>query len=324
MMSLQSPPTWELLAKNHIPGRNWELIANIWAAAAIDFEPASVSELSQSIEPIVSPEFEKRPSASVFGFAGGHVAAFYDCAVALNKCAYVLRTVGSCLLGGQPTWASVDAYHFSLLGCRALLALLGVHVVNICDTRCILDVFPEGDLDQVKRRFRKANGGIQNPARLTCRTRGGLIEQRAMWEILLRLLHVTKLPPKLSKDVKIILELDAGFGRSRNDMIYGSDHWLYEEDFHRPTTTVAIQDDIHTYDNLENFFLAERDANFAFAAVLIRILVALTGDIEAKSGVDLLRTSYGPCLSKFDSFACTKLDALFATMYRKDSYGINI
>lgn len=323
-MSPQPPPSWELLAKNHIPGRDWELISNVWAAAAIGFEPASVSELSQNIEPIVSPDFEKRPAVSVFEFAGGGVAAFYDAAVALNKCAYVIRSVGSCLLGGQPTWASVDAYHFSLLGCRAVLALLGVHLVDVCDTSCILDIFPQGSLDQVRRKFRKSNPGMQNPARLTYRTKRGLIEQRAMWVILLRVLNVTKLPPQLGKDVKIILELDAGFGRSRNNMIYGSSHWLYEEDFHQPVTTVAIQDDIHSYGDLDHFFSDERDANFAFAAVLIRILLALIAEIESKSGVDVLGTSYGPCLSRFDGFACTKLDALFATMYRKDSYGVNI
>jgi hypothetical protein len=98
------PPSWELLARNHIPGRDWKFVSNIWAAAALGFELASISELSQDIEPIVGPGFERRATVSVFEFPDGHVAAFHDAAVALSKCAYVLRTVGNCLLGGQPTW----------------------------------------------------------------------------------------------------------------------------------------------------------------------------------------------------------------------------
>jgi hypothetical protein len=318
------PPSWELLARNHIPGRDWKFVSNIWAAAALGFELASISELSQDIEPIVGPGFERRATVSVFEFPDGHVAAFHDAAVALSKCAYVLRTVGNCLLGGQPTWASVDAYHFSLLGCKTLLAFLGVHFVHVRDTRCVLDVFPQGDLEQTKRRFRNDNPGAQNPARLIYRAQGALIEQRAMWAILLRILYVTKLPAKLDKDIDAIRQLGAGFGRSRNDMLYGNSHWLYEEDFRRPSNSIAIQDDIYAYSNLEDFFSDQRDANFAFAAVLVRILLALIADIEARSGISLLQTSYGPCLGKFDGFDFTKLNALFATMYRKEGYGIDI
>jgi hypothetical protein len=319
-----APTSWETLARNHLHGRDWELIANIWGAAARGFEATSVSEISEYIDPILEPEFEKRKTVSVFEFFGGQVAAFHDAAVALIKCAYVLRSVGNCLLGGQPTWASVDAYHFSLLGCRALLAFLGIHIVHLRDTRCILDVFPQGNLEQTKKKFKKNNPGLQNPARLIYRSQGGLIEQRSMWAILVRVLNVAKLPTELEKSVNVIKELGTGFGRSRNDMLYGNAHWLYDEDFLQPSVSVEIQHDIHRYADLDNFFSDQRDANFALAAVLIKILLTLVADIESKSGVNLLQTSYGPCFSKFDGFDCGKLRVLFATMYRKESYGIDL
>ena len=214
--------------------------------------------------------------------------------------------------------------YFLLLGCRTLLALLGVHFIHIQDTRCVLDVFPQGSLDQIIRRFQKDNPGAQEPARLMFRTRGSLIEQRAMWTILLRVLNVAKLPAAVKKDTDAIRELGAGFGRSRNDMLYSDSHWLYDEDYSKPSTSADIEDDIHAYRDLDDLFLNQRDANFAFAAVLIRVLLVLISDIEAGSGTSLLQTSYGPCLAKFDGFDCAKLDALFAKMYRKEGYCLDI
>jgi hypothetical protein len=323
MVQAVQPSSWERLARNHIPGRDWNIISRRWAAAAIGFEPVAISELSDNIEPIVGPDFENRPNVSVFEFPGGHIAAFQDAAAALLKCAYVLRNVGGCLLGGQPTWASVDAYHFSLIGCRTLLAFLGIHIVRLRDTRCVLDVFPEGILSQTIRKFKQENPWLTSPARLIFRARGGVIEQREMWSILIRALNVAKLPTSIAAYVNVIRELGAGFGRSRNEMLYGSSQWLYEEDFLSPNISVEIEDDIHSYTDLTDFF-DEKHANFVFAAVLVRILIALTSDLSAQSGVDLFQTSYGPCFAKFNGFDCGDLASLFASLYRKEGYGIDL
>jgi hypothetical protein len=160
--------------------------------------------------------------------------------------------------------------------------------------------------------------------RLIFRVRGGLIEQRAIWTLLLRIFNVANLPSELEKHIRVIQQLGSGFGRSRNDMLYGSDLWLYDEDFLQPSVTVTIEHDIHKYADREEFFSTQRDANFALAAVLINIIGTLVADIEAQSGVDLLQTSYGHCLRKFDGFNCDKLNSLFATLYRQEGYGINI
>ena len=97
-----------------------------------------------------------------------------------------------------------------------------------------------------------------------------------------------------------------------------------DEDYSKPSRSADIEDDIHAYRDLDDLFLNQRDANFAFAAVLIRVLLVLVSDIEAGSGTSLLQTSYGPCLAKFDGFDCAKLDALFAKMYRKEGYCLDI
>src|SRR5262249_7154006 len=141
-------PNWDLLSKNHILSRDWTSIKNIWSAAASGFDASEMLDLANVLGPIVGEDFDQRESVSVFEFSGRHVAGFHDAAAAFYKCAYVLRSVGNCLLGGQPTWAAVDAYHFSFLAGRALLALLGVHFVQIKDTYCVLDLFPEGATDQ--------------------------------------------------------------------------------------------------------------------------------------------------------------------------------
>lgn len=318
-------PNWETIANKQIVGRDWATIRNVWTAAALRYDPSSASDLSQILDPIVSPNFEKRPHISVLEFEGGNVAAFHDAASVLLKCAYVLRTVGNCLVGGQPTWASVDAYHFSLLACRALLAFLGIHIVHIQNTRCVLDIFPQGKLDQVRRKFRKAYPGSQNPARLIFRIHGSVIEQRALWLLLLRALHVTDLPAKVQKDADLVRGLGEGFGRSRNEMLYGNSQWLFPEDASQPTIGITINDDIYSYAGDHKLFFADqRDANFAFSATLIRLLIALTSDVQAQSGVNILQTSYAPCLVSFDGFSHAKIDGLYAKLYRKEGFGIDL
>jgi hypothetical protein len=92
----------------------------------------------------------------------------------------------------------------------------------------------------------------------------------------------------------------------------------------RPNCGVTINDDIHAYADVANFFLDQRDANFAFAAIFVRVLFALVSNIQNQSGVNLLPTSYGPCLAKFPGFGFRQLDGLFASLYRKESYGVDI
>lgn len=321
-MSLPSAPTWEKLADN-VPGRDWAVIRNVWSAAAPGFEQKYASDLSSVLDPIIGSNFKDRPHVSVFEFVGGDIAAFHDMAAALHKCAYVLRSVGNCLIGGQPTWASVDAYHFSLLACRAILGLLGIHFVQIVRTRCVLDIFPQGRLPQVVNNFKKSNRGIRHPARLIFRKHDTLVEQSAMWTLLVRALNVAVLPPALRIDIEAICKIGEGFGRSRNEMLYGNE-WPYKEDLYCPNIKISINDDMHSYQSIDDVFSSERDANFALAKILARIVMTLASDICAQAGVDLFGTSYGIFFSKFSGFEVAKLDALYATLYRKEGYGVDI
>src|SRR5579883_164663 len=315
---------WELLAKNHICGRDWTTIRKRWILASTGFELDDVLDVSEALEPIVGPGFETRDKVTVIEFPGRHLAAFGDGVTALLKCAYVLRTVCNCLLSGQPTWASVDAYHFSFIAARALLAFLGIHFVQVTDTYCILDVFPEGLSDQETLKFRRGNPSAREPARLIFRSRSSIIEQRAIWTILVRTLRVAKLSEIVKRDIEKICKLGEGFGRIRNELLYRNAAWLYDEDFQQPSRDVVINDDIHSYDDLVNFFAEQRDANFAFAAIFARVLIALVEDIRADSESEFLKSSYVPCLTRFSGFGVSALDSLFETMYRKDSYGISI
>jgi hypothetical protein len=72
------PPSWERLAKNHIPGRDWETICNVWSAAAIGFDPGTLSDLSQSLDPILRPDFPTRQPASLvcLNFRGDKLPRF--------------------------------------------------------------------------------------------------------------------------------------------------------------------------------------------------------------------------------------------------------
>jgi hypothetical protein len=163
-----------------------------------------------------------------------------------------------------------------------------------------------------------------NPARLIFRARGTLIEQRALWLLLLRALHVTDLPSGLSQDVKVVRDIGDGFGRSRNEIIYGNAEWLYDEDAAGPSGPFAINDDAHSYPSFDQFFVDYRDSNFAFARLLIRILLSLVQDVETQSGVRVLKTTYGPCLLQFAGFQHAAIEQLYTSLYRRESFGIDL
>lgn len=315
---------WSLLAKNHLPSRDWVTIRSVWADAARGFQLAGIVDLSEMLEPIVGPDFAERDNVSVFAFPGGRVAAFGDAAAALAKSAYIVRTVGNCILGGQPTWASVEAYHFSFISARALLALLGVHFIQVGDSYCVLDVFPSGTTAVEQKALSRIVGVSNETARMFFRGRSAPIEQRAVWTIVQRVIRTAELPSVVDKDCEKLCDLSEGFARARNKILYRNKAWIYEEDYFEPTSVVVFNDDIHSFSDLKDFFDEERDANFAFAAMIARIIACLVAEVADEAGVDLVPTSYGPCLRSFSGFSVASLRQLFETLYRKEGYGANL
>jgi hypothetical protein len=221
----------------------------------------------------------------------------------------------------------VDAYHFSLLACRAILGLLGLHFVDVGGTHCVLDVHPHGIHEHIVKAFLKEHGKVDSPVRLVYRARGQVIVQQDMWVILGRALRTLKadgLGPETQRDIKKICDLEAGFGAARNKILYTNEGWLYEEDFEKPCGPLDIQDEIYEYDDEENLFRSVRDANFAFARLVARLLTVLLRAIEDQAGSELVRTSYRVCLTEFTGFNFDRMDALYATMYQKSAYGAGL
>jgi hypothetical protein len=304
---------WNDIAKKNILSRDWTAIRNVWAAAAIGLDADEIQDLEDVLEPIVT--LDGRPNPFVFSLRGRHVAALHDMVTSLMKCAYVIRATANCYLGGQPTWACVDAYHVSLVACRALLGLLGIAIVRIQDTSCVVDVFPEG-VEQVHRAaFKKQGGSVGDPVRIFYRTRSSLVEQSAMWALLIRALRVADLPASIQESFETIIKLEAGFGRPRNDILYRNSSWIYEPDLRQPLTLLKVQDDIFSFANLDDFFLLEKDASFAFCNLLIRVLVNLVGDVHATSGADLIPSSYANWMWKFTGFGAQSLRVLSTTAF---------
>ncbi len=314
---------WQLLAKNHLGNRAWSSVSAAWSAASIGFDLKQTQDISDAVGPILTPDFEKRANMSVFNFRGSRVAGFMDAATATAKSAYVLRSAGNCLLGGQPTWAAIDAYHFSFVAARALLAMLGVHLVHICDTFAILDIFPEGETDRERSLFRKQYPTLSDPCKLIFRSRSAPIEQRAIWTILLRLLRTTTFDVSMQSTVSRICELGEGFSGTRNDILYKNNSWLYDEDYTTPWLPEKINNEVSSQESAERFF-GERDSSFAFATLMHSIVKALVDSIEKLGGTDIIPTSYGACFKRFESFNPDNLRALFSSVYRLECYGIAI
>ncbi|WP_156376159.1 hypothetical protein [Methylobacterium sp. Leaf117] len=314
------PPNWQLLAKNHLGGRSWSSIRQTWGTAALGFDLDEIQDLSLALDPILRPNFDDREKVSVFSFPGGRIAAFGDAVSASVKAAYVLRGAGNCLLGGQPTWAAIDAYHFSFVAARALLGLLGVHLVHVHDTFAALDVFPEGETQRAQTEFSRQYRNYTDPARLIYRKRSDTIAQRDIWVILVRILRVTTFDAAIQPSIDLIIELGAGFSSARNDVLYQNIAWLYKEDYITPTIPDVINDDPFILAATDRFF-EEKDSSFAFAMLMLKVMRSLITSIETIGGSNIIPTSYGECFRSFSGFDQTKLHPVYSVIYRQEGFG---
>jgi hypothetical protein len=207
------------------------------------------------------------------------------------------------LKAGQPTWASLEAYHCSLVFCRAILGLLGIGFVRIRDTNCVVDLFPVGSSKDARKRFHREFGPYDTPARLFFRKRGSLIEQSGMWAVLVRSLRVASLPQSTEECRDIILNLESGFGRGRNDILYRNQPWPYAPDLQWPVTFIKINDDISSYEDLTEFFTRNRDSNFCFCKLMISLAITLLNEVIADAPNVLLPSCYGSQVAKFTDFS---------------------
>ena len=267
------------------------------------FRYGSVDALESIVDGYVADDFEKRAESSVFSFPGGTVSGFHDAIESALRGAYLFGNVRNCLSAGQPTWASLEAYHCSLVFCRAVLGFLGIGFVRIKDTNCVIDLFPAGASKDTQRRFRRIFGTYESPARLFFRKRGSLIEQSGMWALFVRTLRVATLPASLERTKNVILNLDGGFGRSRNDILYRNQSWPFSPDLQWPLSMLDINDNIFSYTDRTEFFSANRDANFCFCKLMIDLTITLMNDVVEGAANILLPSYYGSAITKFTSFA---------------------
>ena len=288
-----------------MPNRDWTHIRQAWTAAFIGFEYGTVSSIEDAIDETIGGDFENLPTPSVLSFPGRNVAALQDATDSALRGAYILATAQNCLMTRQPSWASLDAYHCSLVFCRAVLGFLGLYFVRIKDTNCVIDIFPEGADGKSRKAFRRQYKQVADPIRLFYRKRGSLIEQAGVWALLVRALRTATLPPSLNTAKRLVLEVGEGFGRARNDILYNNHEWRFAPDLMWPVSFLDLNDDLGSYTDLGKTFSTERDANFALCRAIASIAVGLINDIGPDAGATLLPSYYGPKALAFRTFKTT-------------------
>jgi hypothetical protein len=296
---------WITFAKNNVPSRDWSQICRAWKTAAIGFEYGTEFSLEDSINGILGQDFDAETSSTVFSMSGHEVSALHDAAESALRGVYILAATKNCLAAGQPSWASLDAYHCSLVFCRALLGLLGIYFVRINDTNCAVDVFPEGTDARLRKKFRQQFRDVEFPIRLFFRKRGSLIEQAGMWALLVRTLRMASLPASLDHEKAAILGIKEGFGRARNDILYTNYDWPFAPDLLRPVTFLDLRDDLAELTDVDKLFSERRDGNFALCRAMVSLTIGLISDVGLDAELILATSRYGEQALSFRSFSQT-------------------
>jgi hypothetical protein len=293
---------WTTFAKNNVPSRDWSLIRQAWSAAAIGFEYGTVPALEDSVSGIVGQDFEALQPSTVISMSGREVSALHDTAESALRGVYILAITKTCLAAGQPSWASLDAYHCSLVFCRAILGLLGIYFVRIGDTNCAVDIFPEGGDASLQRKFHRQFRDIEHPIRLFYRKKGSLIEQAGMWALLVRTLRMASLPTSLDQEKAAILSIKDGFGRARNDILYTNHEWPFSPDLLHPVTFLNLRDDLTELTDVKTLFSEKRDGNFALCRTMVNLAIGLINDVGLDAESILASSPYGEQALTFRSF----------------------
>ena len=178
--------------------------------------------------------------------------------------AYLFGNVRNCLSAGQPTWASLEAYHCSLV---FVAPFSGSWVSVLCVLRiriASLIFFRQGPQRIHKGGF--AEFLVLTRAQLACFFASGeaLSSRVGCGLFSVRTLRVATLPASLERTKNVILNLDGGFGRSRNDILYRNQSWPFSPDLQWPLSMLDINDNLFSY--------TDRDGS-SFPLIAMRIFV---------------------------------------------------
>lgn len=149
---------------------------------------------------------------------------------AITKFYHVLACACVSMDHGALTWSTVDAYHASLFGARALLATYGVVPYSLEGRTVLVDLWPEvGRHDYVKS-FRKEYGHSTDLIRLMAPSRQ--LTQGDLWALLKRLSNVADRGDEEQQErLRHLREIiDEKPWQSRHANLYDSASWTWPED----------------------------------------------------------------------------------------------
>lgn len=175
---------------------------------------------------------------SIIDLPGRDMNMVRDMLMAASRFYHVIDCVRAQVRRGAMTWAMVDAYHATLVGAKAMLALYGVFAYGVRGRTVLVDFRPElGSVDDAKK-FRKANKSVEQPIRVLI-PKVKYLEQQDAWALVCRLCNIT---PSSSEDANIVGRIkDAAsspLSALRNQTLYDSVAWQWPSDLASPRMDV--------------------------------------------------------------------------------------
>lgn len=198
-----------------------------------------IPELIESELDDSRPPFQK-----IIELPGRDVALATDALVCVVKFLHVLQSARSNALRGAITWSIVDSYHASLLGARAICALMGVVPYTVRKRTVLIDFRPEFGSPQDRTRFRKTHGHPNNPIAIFV-PQPAHLEQKHIWALMHRQMAFARMTRQRPEFDTIMSAIDGSPAEFRNLVMYDSLGWLRKQDCStlRQTIMTATQID---------------------------------------------------------------------------------
>lgn len=126
---------------------------------------------------------------------------------------------------GSAGWASVDAYHATLLYARTILACYGIFICNIDGKNVVVDVFPQLGTGKYLKKYQREAQGLDNPIRIMSKS-GHPIQHKDVLAIVSRVARISGSKDMTEMERNIVGRFaNLGYRSVRNRILYEGSFW---------------------------------------------------------------------------------------------------
>lgn len=258
---------FERTIQKSVRERRWSELSGQWINFLPSIEPPGAKPeevLSDYIESsnIIDGINDKTPTILIPA-PGLRQYVFREGIFLFHKASHVISSAEKGIKRGQHTWSLSEAYHGALFCAKSIIYLLGVALPEYKNQTYLIDIWPKEELSAKKGKI--DIGPPENSPVQISKLQIRRIEHRHVWQLLQRLLRVSKVDFWPRECLTAFKKLEfKEFAKQRNDIHYKNHYWIFDDLYQ-----AVLDDNFAVYENdISNALIFEERSSFSMALAL--------------------------------------------------------